>query len=671
MKGASLRKDVGLLSTADKWCARIAQWIAAFSVALMVTLSVLTVVEVAMRAFFFVSIPGFFEVAAFTLAVAILACFPASITGRSHLSIDFVGQMLSPNLKRSFSLLGGVLLLLFLGLLSWRFGVYASAVQARSQTMASSGLALAPFFWTASALLAVCVPMQLVVVLVDLRELVRGVSSPNAAASPARAIDPGSIVAAARRASPRAAGRLLALAAVLIVLLFLVFGPGNILTKAGDSLARNPPALGAIFFFGVWVLILLLVPLGAAMGLTGLAGLMILMGFDPAVSALGFYNARFISNPDLAVLPLFLLMGSFAVNAGLADDIFTLANILLRNWRGGLAQATILGCAGFGSVTGSSVACAAAMGAVSLPEMRRRGYSASLAAGCVAAGGTLGQLIPPSTIIVLYCFLTEVSIGRMFIAVLVPGLITMFAFMAIVSLYVRLVPDAAPAAKDSGRAEIFSALLRCWGVVLMFGLVVGGMYTGIFTANEAAAVGAASSFLFALGRGTLTGGQGLRAMGETAATTAMLFLIIIGAVTFSFFLGTTQFADRATEWILAQNLPPLGVIGVLVAVYLVLGTAMESATILLVTTPVVAPVVEHLGFDLIWWGVVMVVVVEAGIISPPYGLNMFIIQSIQPDITLGDVFRGVMPFFFAMLVVIALLILFPSLILWLPSTMMG
>jgi tripartite ATP-independent transporter DctM subunit len=205
----------------------------------------------------------------------------------------------------------------------------------------------------------------------------------------------------------------------------------------------------------------------------------------------------------------------------------------------------------------------------------------------------------------------------------------------------------------------------------MFALVVGGLYTGVFTANEAAAVGAAIAFFFALARGKLRGREAWRVMGETASTTAMLFFIILGAITFSFFLGTTQFADRATDWILAQNLPALGVVAVLVVVYLVLGTAMESATILLITTPIVAPIIHELGYDLVWWGIVMVVVVEAGIISPPYGLNMFIIQSIQPDITLAQVFRGVMPFFYATLAIIVLLILFPALVLWLPSTMMG
>lgn len=631
------------LSRLDAGCGALARGIAGASVALMVTLSALIVGEAFLRSFFFVTFPGFFEIAAFLLAVGILACFPASVAGRAHLTIDFVGRSLAPRTREALAIAGGVLLLAFLALLAWRFGAYAAVLADRGQKMAGAPVPLAPFFWAASAMLAICVPIQAVVLLAKFRE---------ARASAGLAV-------------------WVAVAAAAIVALAVALGGGDALAAAVDLAKRQPPVLGLVFFFGVWGLILLLVPLGAAMGLAGLAGLVILLGFDPALNALGFYNARFISNPNLATLPLFLLMGNFAVAAGLADDIYNLANIVLCRWRGGLAHATIVGCAGFGTVTGSSIACAAAMGAVSLPEMRRRGYSPSLAAGCVASGGTLGQLIPPSTIIVLYCFLTEISIGRMFIAVLVPAAITVAAYMAVVSAYVRIAPGSAPEPDEAAAGAFWPALLRCWGVALMFALVVGGLYTGVFTANEAAAVGATIAFLFALGRGRLRGRAAWRVMGETASTTAMLFMIILGAITFSFFLGTTQFADRATDWILAQHLPALGVVAALVVIYLVLGTAMESATILLITTPIVAPVIHELGFDLIWWGILMVVVVEAGIISPPYGLNMFIIQSIQPDITLAQIFRGVMPFFYATLAIIALLILFPALVLWLPSTMMG
>lgn len=650
-----MRQVSGWLDAADRWCIAAARGIATASVAVMILLAMLTALDAVSRTLTGMAVGGLFELTGFALAAGILACFPASITERSNLIIDFVGQKMSPRVKGAFTLLGGVFLALFLGLLSWRIGVYALAVQGRAQTMAAIGLPLAPFFWTASTVLAVCVPMQVVVLLVQLRDLARAEGAGPAGGTPRK---PGMAAA-------------YALVALLAAALLAAFGAGHALAQAWAFLLRNPPLLGTALFFVVWIPILLLVPLGAAMGLSGLAGLAMLLGFEPGLAALGFYNARFISSANLSVLPLFLLMGNFAVVAGLANDVYNLANALLRNWRGGLAQATIVGCAGFGALTGSSIATAAAMGAVSLPEMRRRGYSPSLAAGCVAAGGTLGQLVPPSTIIVVYCFLTEVSIGRMFIAVLIPGLITMVVFMAVISLYLRVAPDAAPPPSGEQAGEVLPALRRCWAVVLMIVIVIGGMYSGIFTANEAAATGASMSFLFALARGKLGGRAVSRVMGETAATTAMLFMIILGAITFSFFLGTTQFADRATEWILAQNLAPLGVVGVLVVLYILLGTAMESAAIMLITTPIVAPVIQHLGFDLVWWGIIMVVVVEAGIISPPYGLNMFIIQSIQPDISLGQVFRGVMPFFYATLLVIVLLILFPGLILWLPSTMMG
>jgi tripartite ATP-independent transporter DctM subunit len=647
------------------WCTAFARFIAAISVAIMLALSVLTLVETVTRSFFYVTIPGFFEFAAFSLAVGILACFPASVMERSHLTIDFISQLMSPRLRAGLALVGGVLLLVFLALLGWRLGDYAATLASRGQLMSSMGIPLASFFWAASLAVLICVPLQIVVLLAEMSDLRAGREvSPAAAVSDF--VEPSAPGGA--RPKVRITGFGLVMAALALLALAAVFGGGNPLA-AIYALARNPALLGAVLFFAVWVPIVLLVPLGAAMGLTGILGLALVVGTTPAFNALGFVNARFLSNPNLATLPLFLMMGNFAVAAGLANDVYALANILLRRWKGGLAHATIIGCAGFGAVTGSSVACAAAMGAIALPQMRARHYSPQLAGGCVAAGGTLGQLIPPSTIVVLYAFLTEVSIGRMLIAVLVPGIITMVAFLITTSVYVRLVPGAAPAPESGERPPLLPAFKRCWAVAALFGLVIGGLYTGIFTANEAAAVGAAMSFFFALGRGKLGGGAFWRVMGETASMTAMLFLIIIGAITFAFFMGTTQFADQATQMILGWQLPPLGVVAVLIVVYLLLGTAMESATIMLITTPIVAPVIEQLGFDLIWWGIVMVMVVEAGIISPPYGINMFIIQTLQPDITLPQVFRGVMPYFFATLVVILLLILVPELVLWLPSQM--
>jgi tripartite ATP-independent transporter DctM subunit len=653
------------LDRLQSWCGGLARFVAAISVAIMLALSILTLVETTTRSFFYFTIPGFFEFASFSLAVGILACFPASITARSHLTIDFISQMMTERTRVVFASIGGVCLLAFLGLLGWRLGVYAQTLGARDQRMLTLNIPIAPFYWAAAALVLICVPLQIVVLIADLRDFLRGRQ-----ASRTRAVSDFVEPIAPDSAPPkrRLSGFVILALLLGIVAIAALFGDGNPL-HALNLIVREPPLLGAVLFFAVWVPIVLLVPLGAAMGLTGLLGLALVLGLAPATSALGFVNARFLSNPALATLPLFLMMGSFAVAAGLADDVYSLANILLRRWKGGLAHATIIGCAGFGAVTGSSVACAAAMGAIALPEMRRRNYSAELAGGCVAAGGILGQLIPPSTIIVLYAFLAEVSIGRMLIAVLIPGLITVTVFLVTISIYVRVVPSAAPEPETGRGAPLGPALRRCWAVALMFGLAIGGLYLGIFTANEAAAVGAALSFFFALGRGRLGRGAFLRVMGETASMTAMLFLIIVGAITFAFFLGTTQFADKATEAIVNMGLPPLGIVGVLVVVYLLLGTAMESATILLITTPIVAPVIKQLGFDLVWWGIVMVMVVEAGIISPPYGINMFIIQTLQPDIKLSQVFRGVVPFFVATLVIILALIVFPNIVLWLPSTM--
>lgn len=299
--------------------------------------------------------------------------------------------------------------------------------------------------------------------------------------------------------------------------------------------------------------------------------------------------------------------------------------------------------------------------------MRRRGYSIELSTGCIAAGGTLGQLVPPSTAIVIYALLVEESIGRLYIAVLIPAIVTALLYMAAVGAFVWFDPRSAPGRDRFDARELLLALRGCIGVFFLFFTVVGGIYTGIFTATEAASVGAVIAFAIALFRGKLRGGALWQVVAETTRSTAMLYFVIIGAMVISFFMGTSGLPDAVTEGLTHSGLPALAVIVLLVVVYIVLGCVMDSFTIMIITAPLVASVISNLGYSPVWWGIVMVLLVEMGVVTPPFGLNLFVMKGLAPDVPLTKVFRGVLPFVAADAIKLALLIAFPSLALWLPS----
>ncbi|MCW5774749.1 MAG: TRAP transporter large permease, partial [Rhodospirillaceae bacterium] len=324
---------------------------------------------------------------------------------------------------------------------------------------------------------------------------------------------------------------------------------------------------------------------------------------------------------------------------------------------------------GFGALTGSSLATAVVIGKVALPEMKRRGYADTLALGSIAAGGTLGQLVPPSTVLIIYGFLVEQSIGKLFIAAILPALLATLLYLIVVMIVVRAKPSLVPPAQKRDWGAIIPLVLRCWGVLLLFGLVFGGLYGGFFTEIEAAAVGAVGAFLFALLRGRLRRDVFWSVMAETTSAIALIYILIFGAVMFSFFIGATQLPNILSAFLRAENLAPLVVILIFIAAYLVLGTIMESFTMMVITAPVFAIAVADLGYSPIWWGIITVVCVETGMISPPFGLNLFVLKSIAPGVPLGAVYRGVLPFCLADLLRIAILIAVPWIALWLPSLM--
>ena len=427
----------------------------------------------------------------------------------------------------------------------------------------------------------------------------------------------------------------------------------------------------AMALIAMFVLILFHVPVGVAMGVVGIVTYASLVGWMPAFSLASIEFAHTFGSLDFAIIPLFLLMGSLAAQSGLSADLYRIANALVGHLRGGLSMATVASCALFGAVCGSSIATVATMTRIALPEMLQRGYAPRLAAGSVAAGGTLGVLIPPSVILVLYAILTEQFVLELFLAAVVPGIIAVVLQCFAILLYVRLNPGAAPPGPPVTWAQRGKAIKRGWGVVLLGAVVSIGIYAGIFTVNEAAAVGAGLAFAFVLLRRRLSASVARKVVAETASNTAMIYLIIIGASMLSYFLSASHLPADIVDRISALDLPPLVIVLGLYVMYIALGAIFDGFAAMVITLPFVLPVVIGLGYDPVWWGVIMVMVIEIGLITPPIGINVFVLHGMTDNIPMGTVFRGVIPFLLADIVRLVLLTLFPGLVLWLPGVLSG
>lgn len=420
-------------------------------------------------------------------------------------------------------------------------------------------------------------------------------------------------------------------------------------------------------FAAMLALIMLQVPVAFAMALVGLVGTALIRNWDSAYAMAGsmVYESGF--QYTLSVLPLFILMGNFITQARLSKELYNAAHAFLGHRRGGLSLSTILACGGFSAVCGSSLATAATMSKVAYPEMRRFGYDPALATGSIAAGGTLGILLPPSIVMVVYCILTEQSIGKMFAAGLIPGALAILLYLLASAWVTWCNPNAGPAAGErQGWAVRWQAIKQVWGLLVLFGIVMGGIYGGIFTSTEAAGIGAFGAMLFSLLRGTLTWRSLSEVLIESTQTTGMLFMVIIGALLFANFINFTSLPDDLKAMVMQFDLSPYTVIILISLLYIVLGAVLESMSMILLTVPVFYPLVQYLGFDLIWFGIIVVVVTEISFITPPFGMNVIVLRSLLPEVPLATMYRGVMPFVFADIIRLAILIAFPVLSLYLP-----
>jgi C4-dicarboxylate transporter, DctM subunit len=433
----------------------------------------------------------------------------------------------------------------------------------------------------------------------------------------------------------------------------------------------DPLLLAAWSFPVMLVLIFLRFPIGLTMLAIGLLGSWQVYGSAaPLLNQMKTLAYSQFSTHSLAIVPLFLLMGQFASLGGMSQALFKAAEAFLGHRKGGVAMAAIGACAGFGSICGSSLATAATMGQVALPELRRAGYAGSLATGALAAGGTLGILIPPSIVLVIYAILAEQNIAKMFAAAFIPGILAALGYMAVIAIVVRLKPSLAGQIEPMPWDERMRALAAVWPVLLIFVIVIGGIYSGIFTPTEGAAVGAVSTGVLAWWRGGLSRAKLLSAFESTASGTAMVFMIVLGAAAYNTFLALSQLPQELAGWVGSMGLGPYAVLWAILVFYLVFGCVMDSLSMILLTIPIFFPMISGLDFGLspeetaIWFGVLVLIVVEVGLITPPVGMNLFVIQSMAPDISIRETYRGVWPFVASDLLRVAVLVLFPAITLF-------
>jgi len=425
--------------------------------------------------------------------------------------------------------------------------------------------------------------------------------------------------------------------------------------------------------FGVLLLLLAVrIPIGVAMLTVGIIGYTSIAGEAALFSYLKTETYWRFTTESLSVVPLFLLMGQFAAKAGLSQALFAAAYTWLGHYRGGIAMAAVGGCAGFGAISGSSLATSATMGQVALPELRRFNYAGSLATGALADGGTLGILIPPSVVLIIYAVMVEANVATLFQAAFIPGILAALGYIAVIAIVVRVKPDAGPAGPRAGRAEKWRALIEIWPVLVIFALVMGGIYFGFFTPTEGAGVGAFGTFLIAVTRGGMRLSGFIEALLGTAQTTAMIFLILLGAAIFNAFLGFSQLPIYAADFFGSSGLAPITILLGMIALYILLGFVMDSLSMIFLTVPIFWPIIAGLDFGLgeeetkLWFGIISLIVVEMGLITPPVGLNVFIINSMARDVPMIETFKGVIPFFCSDIVRVAILIAAPVITLILP-----
>ena len=429
--------------------------------------------------------------------------------------------------------------------------------------------------------------------------------------------------------------------------------------------------LGILAFPILFSLLAVRIPIGLAMLVVGCSGTIFIAGWLPIMSQVKTSAWHLFSSYSFSVIPLFLLMGNFASKAGMSESLFRFAGACLGHRRGGVAMAAVGACAGFGAICGSSLATAATMGRVALPELRRMGYSGSLSTGALAAGGTLGILIPPSVILIIYSILTEQNIAKMFLAAFVPGILAAIGYLIAIAIFVRIKPDSGPPTSYVGWRQRLSLFGQVWQILVIFFLVIGGIYLGWFTPTEGASIGAAGTGIMALFTKDFNFDDLIEVIKDTAVTSAMIFLVLLGAEFFNSFIALTQITNQLATFVISNELSPYLVVFCILVLYVFLGCLMDSLAMILLTIPVFFPIIIELDFGMsveevaIWFGILTLIVVEVGLITPPVGLNVFIINKMAKNVPISDTFIGVLPFLISDLIRVGILFIFPGISLFL------
>lgn len=602
----------------------------------LLVLTLAFTLDVIMRWVFSSPILGLYEVAELCFPAVMALSLVWTNARQSHVSMGILEQITgrtdAPRLVAALLNLG------VFGVFVWFLARYALTKADYGETTLVLSLPKAPFWAAAAVAMALATLTQLGVFCAELSAYVR-----RGGRWLRDLVPPAAMVAAA----------------LAILLITAHFAP---------TIGTGPKILAA--FAVLYLLALAHVPIGMSLAIAGLGAVLLHMGLRPAL-LVGTNNlVGSLVSVDLAAVPLFLLMGNFAIAAGFTDDIFSAATLIFSKMRGGHALATVMGCAGFGAISGSSVATTATLGGVAFREMQVRGYAASFSTGSVAAGGTLGALIPPSVILIIYCVISETSIAKSFTAALVPGLMASALYVVSILIQVRVQPSLAPAPDRDAQFAPFRALRVAWRPIILFVTVLSGLYGGVFTAQEAAAVGAGIAFIAWLVSGRASVAGLFEALRNAVGTSAGLYLLIIGANMFGSHLNFVNMAQALASVINAETMPAWLVLTLLAVMYLFLGSIFDTVAAVVITVPFVLPIILSMGFDPVWWGVVTLTLVEIGMITPPIGMNVFVMKAVVGNhVSLNKIFLGVMPFLAADMLRMVLLIAFPSLSLWLGTVL--
>ena len=433
----------------------------------------------------------------------------------------------------------------------------------------------------------------------------------------------------------------------------------------------SPVLVGVLGLVMVFVFLFMGVPIGFTLAFIGFLGFIVLGSLEGAVSMMATVPYTTVAAYIFSVVPLFLLMGEYMSVSGLLHDAYRGIHTWLGRMPGGLAMATIGACAGFAACTGTSVAAIATMTRISLPEMLEYKYDRGLATGTIAAGGTLGILIPPSIPLVVYGIITETSIGGLFMAGIVPGILLAFMFMITIYIVAKRNPKAAPRGPGTTWWQRLVAIKDVWGIALVFLIVMGGIWGGIFTPTEAGSIGALGAFIFAIARKKVTRQNLFPTFLAALRTSGLGFVLVIGAFIFSYFIAVSRLPSELAAFVGGLPIPPLAIMGAIMVLYMIMGCLMDPISLMLLTVPILLPLIQALGFDLIWYGIMVTVMTELGLITPPIGMNVFIMAGMRRDIPMYTIFRGIFPFVVTFLAITIILLFFPQIILWLPNTMMG